>query len=261
MKRKLTIKIITLFPEFIKAFVENFGIIRKAVKNKLLHIQAVNLRDFGIDKRQTVDDRPYGGEIGMVLRPDVLYKAIQFVSRSKIKDKRSKIILLTPQGKLFNQETAQKLAKYDQLVLICGRYEGFDERIRKFVDEEISIGDYVLMGGELPALVIAESVMRLRAGILGKDESSLNESFSTIPLNDDRRQMGCTKILEYPQYTKPEIWPAFVKTSAGKKIKRILRVPKILLSGNHQKVNEWRLKEAIRRTKKRRPDLFKHYKN
>src|SRR3989344_3229305 len=164
---KLSIKIITLFPKFIEDFVENFGIIRKAVKNKLLNISAINLRKFGLDKRGTVDDRPYGGGVGMVLRADVLYKAIE---RFKIKDlrlrKKQRVILLTPQGKKFHQSDAHRLTKYDNLILVCGRYEGFDERIRQFVDEEISIGDYVLMGGELTALGISEAVMRLRPGIL-----------------------------------------------------------------------------------------------
>ena len=173
---------------------ENFGIVRKAVKNKLLDIQSVNLRKFGLDRRGTVDDRPYGGGVGMVLRPDVLLRAIQsvrkfqisnfkFQIKSKMKNSKSRVILLTPQGQSFHQSDAKRLAKYDELILICGRYEGFDERIRQFVDEEISVGDYVLMGGELPALIISEAVMRLRPGILGKDESSVGESFSNLCLN------------------------------------------------------------------------------
>lgn len=190
-------------------------------------MQAINLRKFGLTKRQIVDDRPYGGGVGMVLRPDVLYKAIKSVKKG------SRVILLTPQGQKFNQKVAQRLAKYNSLAFICGRYEGFDERIRSFVDEEISIGDYVLMGGELPALVIAEAVMRLRPGILGKLESTANESFS---------QNG----LEYPQYTKPYEF----KVRSSK-----LKVPKILLTGNHKRIAEWRINESMKRTKKRRPDL------
>ena len=157
--------------------------------------------------------------------------------KSKIKQR---VILLTPQGKKFEQKDAHRLAKYDQLIFVCGRYEGFDERIRKFVDEEMSIGDYILMGGELPALVISEAVIRLRKGILGKIESTDKESFSE-------------NMLEYPQYTKPEVMR--VKVS-GARVKS-MRVPKVLLSGNHQKVNEWRMQEAIKRTKKRRPDILK----
>jgi tRNA (guanine37-N1)-methyltransferase len=233
--KKLSIKIITLFPEFINAFAGSFGIVKKAVKNHLLKIEAINLRKFGLDKRQTVDDRPYGGGVGMVLRPDVLLKAINRAKSAKRKaQNKTQIILLTPQGKKFDQTTAKRLSKIDNLVLVCGRYEGFDERVRGFVDEEISVGDYVLMGGELPALVISEAIMRLRVGILGKDESADKESFSE-------------KSLEYPQYTKPEI------LKAGKKI---LRVPKVLLSGNHQKIAEWRQKEATKHTKIRRPDLL-----
>ncbi len=241
--KKLSIKIITLFPQFVENFVESFGIVKRAIKLRLLEIKPINLRRFGQGLRQTVDGRPYGGGVGMVLRADVLHEAMQSARKLKVKSDKCKVILLTPQGKKFNQEIAQRLAKYDNLVFVCGRYEGFDERIRQFVDEEISIGDYVLMGGELPALVISEAVMRLRPGILGKDESTEKESFSE-------------SLLEYPQYTKPEAWKV-----KGKKEKiKILRVPKVLLSGNHQKVAEWRKREAEKRTKKRRPDLLKNPK-
>lgn len=250
MKKKLTIKIITLFPQFIDSFVDAFGIIKKAIVNKLLEIKAINLRSFGLDERQTVDDRPYGGGVGMVLRADVLLKAIRSaakfqISNSKLQIKsksrklKKRIILLTPQGKRFEQKDAQRLAKYDELIFICGRYEGFDERIRKFVDEELSIGDYVLMGGELPALVISEAIMRLRPGILGKIESTDRESFSEA-------------MLEYPQYTKPEV----LRYKGKGNRQQVMRVPKVLLSGNHQKVHEFRQSEALKRTKKRRPDLL-----
>ncbi len=234
--KKLTIKIITLFPKFIEDFVENFGIVRKAVKNRLLEVKPVDLRKFGINKRKTVDDTPYGGGVGMVLRADVLYEAISSAKRKVLKPK---VILLTPQGKKFDQVMAKRLSKYDQLVLVCGRYEGFDERVRKFVDEEVSLGDYILMGGELPALTITEAVMRLRPGILGKDESADKESFSE-------------NFLEYPQYTKPEV----LEIAAREKRNKILRVPKVLLTGHHKNIEEWRKKEAINKTKKRRPDLI-----
>lgn len=232
--KKLSIKIITLFPQFVEQFVEAFGIVKRAVKLKLLDIKAVNLRSFGLERRQTVDNPPYGGGVGMVLRADVLYKAIQRAKGRGLRAK-SRVILLTPQGQKFNQETAQRMAKCEELILVCGRYEGFDERIRQFVDEEISIGDYVLMGGELPALVISEAVMRLRPGILGKDESADKESFSE-------------SLLEYPQYTKPEVW------KIGKKK---MSVPKVLLSGHHKNIEEFRKLESEKRTKKRRPDLLK----
>ena len=237
--KKLSIKIITLFPKFVEDFLENFGIVKRAVKQKLLDIKAINLRAFGLDERQTVDGRPYGGGVGMVLRADVLYKAI-VGSRFKVQgsSKKQRVVLLTPQGQKFNQKIAQRLSKYGQLIFVCGRYEGFDERIRSFVDEEISIGDYVLMGGELPALVISEAVMRLRPGILGKDESADKESFSE-------------DMLEYPQYTKPEEFRFKVQGSRFK----TLGVPKVLLSGHHKNIEEFRKLEAEKRTKKRRPDL------
>ena len=253
-QKRLSIKIITLFPKFIENFVDSFGIVKRAIKLNLLDLKAVNLRSFGLGQRQVVDDRPYGGGVGMVLRADVLYKAISRIKNYQLRIKnKTRIILLTPQGKQFKQADAKRLSKYDNLVLVCGRYEGFDERVRQFVDEEISVGDYVLMGGELPALVISEAVMRLRKGILGKDESVDKESFSD-------------NFLEYPQYTKPEILelkdlklPArhqlLPKASAGGKIKR-LRVPKVLLTGHHKNIEDWRQEEAIKRTKKRRPDLF-----
>jgi tRNA (guanine37-N1)-methyltransferase len=253
--KKISIKIITLFPEFVEAYAESFGIIKKAVKNKLLDIKAVNLRQFGLDERHTVDDRPYGGGVGMVLRADVLHKAISSGKKQAARSKKkTRTILLTPQGKQFHQKDAQRLAKYDELVFVSGRYEGFDERIRKFVDEEFSIGDYVLMGGELPALVIAEAVMRLRPGVLGKIESTHYESFSEIVYKIDGRQNQM--LLEYPQYTKPEKW----KVGSGKGKAKTHAVPKVLLSGNHQKVNEWRRQEAMKRTKKRRPDLLNSIK-
>lgn len=235
MKKKISISIITLFPEFIDQYA-GFGIIARAIKNKLLKISAVNLRRFAIDKRGTVDDRPYGGGLGMVLRPDVVIKAI---SKVRGKAKKTRVILMTPQGKPFTQKIARKLSEYDHLVFVSGRYEGFDERVRKFVDEEISIGDYVLMGGELPSLVITEAVLRLVPGVLGKDDSADKESFTE-------------NTLEFPQYTKPEI----LEVKVDGKIKK-MPVPKVLLSGHHLNIENWREEEALKRTKKRRPDLLK----
>jgi tRNA (guanine37-N1)-methyltransferase len=231
MKKKIAISIITLFPNFIEQYLQ-FGIIARAIKARLLKFKAIDLRKFGIDKRKTVDDRPYGGGLGMVLRPDVVIKAI---TKARGKSKNARVILLTPQGKVFSQAHANRLAKYDELIFVSGRYEGFDERVRKFVDEEMSVGDYVLMGGELPSLVISEAVLRLIPGVLGKDESADKESFSE-------------GLLEYPQYTKPE-----VLVIGGKKMK----VPKVLLSGHHSNVEAWRHDQAVKRTTKRRPDLIK----
>lgn len=228
MKKKLSILVLTLFPDFIMSYTK-FGIIKRAIKQGLLKFNAVNLRDYSFDRRGTVDDRPYGGGVGMVLRPDVMIKAI-----SKLRKKKSRVILLTPQGKKFDQAHVRRLAKYDELIFVSGRYEGFDERIRSFVDEELSVGDYVLMGGELPALVVSEAVLRLIPGILGKLESTAAESFSH-------------GLLEYPQYTKPEV------LKVGKKV---MRVPKVLLTGHHAKLNQWRQTEALKRTKRRRPDLL-----
>ncbi len=236
-KKKIVVSIITLFPEFIDQYA-GFGIIARAIKNKLLKMSAVNLRHFAIDKRGTVDDRPYGGGLGMVLRPDVVIKAINKL-RGRPSAKKTRVVLMTPQGKPFTQAIARKLSTYDHLVFVSGRYEGFDERVRKFVDEEISIGDYVLMGGELPALVITEAVLRLVPGVLGKDDSADKESFTE-------------SMLEFPQYTKPEI----LEVKVNGKVKKI-PVPKVLLSGHHLNIEKWRAEEALARTKKRRPDLLK----
>jgi tRNA (guanine37-N1)-methyltransferase len=170
-KTSIEISTISLFPEFVQGYTQ-FGIIARAIEKKILKWQTVNLRDFGFDARKTVDDRPYGGGVGMVLRPDVLYSAIKSVIRLRATGKGTRVILLTPSGKRFTQKDAQRLAKCSQLVFVSGRYEGYDERITQFVDEELSIGDYVLMGGELPALVIAEAVLRNVPGVLGKDESA-----------------------------------------------------------------------------------------
>lgn len=248
MNRRISISVITLFPEFVNQYT-SFGIIARAIKSRLVKFTAIDLRKFGLDKRKTVDDRPYGGGLGMVLRPDVVIKAIAKARgrangrTTSASAKQTRVILLTPQGKQFNQAHARRLAKYDNLVFVSGRYEGFDERVRKFVDEELSVGDYVLMGGELPSLVISEAVLRLIPGVLGKDESADNESFA---VSDAIKKNGV--LLEYPQYTKPEVLEV-----AGKK----LRVPKVLLSGHHLNVQKWRTEEAIKRTKKRRPDLIK----
>lgn len=230
MKTKFSIYIITLFPEFVSNYT-NFGIIARAIKNRLVKFTAVDLRMFGLDRRKTVDDRPYGGGLGMVLRPDVVIKAIK---KTKSTKKNTRVVLLSPQGKVFSHAHAKRLAKFENIIFVSGRYEGFDERVRKFVDEEMSIGDYVLMGGELPSLVISEAILRMIPGVLGKDESADSESFAG-------------GLLEYPQYTKPEVLEI-----NGKK----LRVPKVLLTGHHANVAQWRKQESLKRTKKRRPDLL-----
>lgn len=205
------------------------SIIKRAKEKHLIDIQYINIRDFATDRYHSVDDHPYGGGTGMILRVDVVDRAIQ---RAKSKAAtRERVILLDPQGIPFTQHQARKLSTFDHVILLCGHYEGIDERIRSLVDEEISIGDYVLTGGEIPAMVIVDSITRLIPGVLPKAEATLYESFE----ND---------ILECPQYTRPEIY-------------KNERVPTVLTSGNHAKITAWQKNEACVRTKKRRPDLLK----
>lgn len=225
--------VFTLFPEMFKGFLET-SIIGRAIKEKKISVELINLRDFGIGKHKQVDDTPSGGGAGMVLRVDVVNAALQTINK-KLKTRNKKVILLTPQGKKLDQGLVIRLAngfksQVSSLVLICGHYEGFDERIRGLVDEEVSIGDYVLTGGELPAMVLIDAISRHVPGVLGKNESLGVETFDN-------------NLLEYPQYTRPTEF-------LGKK------VPEILVSGNHKKIEEWRKEEAEKRTKDRRPDLF-----
>ncbi|HTL39345.1 MAG TPA: tRNA (guanosine(37)-N1)-methyltransferase TrmD [Methylomirabilota bacterium] len=221
--------IISLFPESFESYFQ-VSLIQRAIAKKFIQIDFVNLRDFGEGPHKVVDLPPYGGGAGMVLRVDIMAKALKSLKVKKGK-KNQAIILMTPQGKTFNQKTARDLSKYKTIVLICGRYEGFDERIRDLVDMEISLGDFVLTGGEIPAMAVLDAVARLVPGVVGKSESLVQESFSE-------------NSLEYPQYTRPEIF--------NKK-----HVPKVLLSGHHANIEAWRKDEALKRTKKRRPDLLK----
>lgn len=218
--------IVTLFPESFDSYL-NVSLLKHAQAHELIEIDFVNLRDFGDGPHQVVDLPPYGGGAGMVMRVDIMDKALKSL---KLKKKTSKVILLTPQGKVFNQKIAKDLSKVKTIVLICGRYEGFDERIRSLVDMEISLGDFVLTGGEIPALAVLDTVARLVPGVVGKAESLVNESFSE-------------SMLEYPQYTRPEVY-------------KKMKVPKVLLSGHHSNIASWRKDEALKRTKKRRPDLL-----
>ena len=192
----------------------------------LLKIVPHDLRKYASDKHKTVDGRPYGGGVGMIMKVDVVAKALKALKKKK----KDKIILVTPQGKTFNQKMAKRLAKLDRLIILSGRYEGYDERIRELVDEEISIGDFVMTGGEVPAMVIVDTVARLVPGVVGKAQSLVDESFSE-------------NLLEYPQYTRPENFQG-------------RRVPKVLLSGNHAAIEKWRREQALKKTKKRRPDLL-----
>jgi len=237
----MTIHILTLFPKMFQGPF-NESIVKRAQKEKLVEIKIHNLRDWAVDKRGTVDDRPYGGGAGMILRVDVIERAISNIKyqKSKIQNKnqktKQKIILLTPRGKTFNQQKAQKLSKLDEIILICGHYEGFDERIRNFVDEEISIGNFVLTGGEIPAMAITDAVVRLLPDVLKKEKSTTVESFSpgleklvNSPLKPQTSSLKLQTYIEYPQYTRPENFHG-------------LKVPKVLLSGNHKKISEWRKK-------------------
>jgi len=213
------------------------SIIKRAQNKKLIEIEIINLRDFAVDDYGTVDDRPYGGGAGMVLRVDVLHKVISKIknqrSKIQIKNQKEKIILTSPKGEVFDQKKAQEYSKLDHLVIIAGHYEDVDARILNFVDEEISMGDFVLTGGEIPASAIVDSVVRLIPGVLKKDQATKNESFNISGKN----------ILEHPQYTRPEKF-------MGKK------VPEILLKGDHKKIETWKMEKSYEETRKKRPDLL-----
>lgn len=206
----LRIDFLTIFPSVFTSYL-NESILKRAQTTKRVVYQAHDLRDFATDKHRTVDDRPYGGGVGMVMKIEPIYKALKALPK---KTKR-RVLLMSAKGKTFTQADAQRLSKYQQLIIICPRYEGVDERVMDYVDEEVSIGNYVLTGGELPAMIVADAVTRLLPGVLGKDESSIDESHS---------EPG---VLEYPQYTRPEIF-------------RGQQVPKELLSGNHRDITIWR---------------------
>lgn len=215
--------IITIFPKIFDSYLKESFIKKAQEKGKIL-INVHNLRDWAKDRHQTVDDRPFGGGLGMVLKIEPIYKAIRFL-KSKGKKQKAKVILFTPRGKKFNQKAAYQLSKLNQIIMICGRYEGVDERAAKHIaDLELSIGDYDLMGGELPAQILMEAITRLIPGVLGKPQL-LKERIT--------KEKG---FIEYPQYTRPEAF------SPQKKIK--WRVPKVLLSGNHKKIEEWRKKRG-----------------
>ena len=226
----MKIDIITLFPGmFAGPF--NDSIVKIAREKKLVKIKIHNLRKWAKDKHKTVDDRPYGGGKGMVFMIKPVFEALKAIA-PKAKAQKTKTILLSPQGKTLTQEKAKELAKLDHLVLIAGHYEGFDERIREYlIDEEISIGDYVLTGGELPAMTVVDTVIRLIPGVLDK-KAKENESFSKEDL------------LDYPQYTRPSDFKGW-------------EVPEILLSGNHAEIEKWRKEKSVEKTKKARPDLIK----
>jgi len=235
-------EIITIFP---KVFDSYFGesILARAQRKKLIKIQAHDLRQWASDKHKKVDDSPYGGGPGMVMKADVIWKAVEFLfgvrplgrdrSPAKAGSPKRRVILFSAKGKTFTQADARRLAKYDQLILICGRYEGVDERVAEHIaDEELSVGNFVLTGGEIPAMIVVDSVSRLISGVLGKKESLAEESFGVRPLWRDKSPAKAgSPYLEYPQYTRPEKFRGW-------------KVPEVLLGGNHKKIEEWRREKS-----------------
>lgn len=223
------ISIITLFPKMIQGFFEE-SIVKRAADKKLVEIQLINLRDFAVNDYGSVDDRPYGGGAGMILRIEPIFNVLQKIKNPLQGRQKSKVILTSPKGKQFNQRKAIEYSKLNHLVIIAGHYEGVDERVLDYVDGEISLGDFIMTGGEITAAAITDAVVRLIPKVLKKAEATQLESFSK-------------NLLEYPQYTRPENFK-------GKK------VPKILLSGNHKEIEKWRVKEAYKQTVKKRKDLL-----
>lgn len=223
--------ILTLFPEMVMDGL-NTSIIGRAIEAGLLQINAVNIRDYSTNKHMKVDDYPYGGGAGLVMQPEPVYRAYEDLTKDM--KKKPRVVYLTPQGTTFHQEMAKEFAKEEELVFLCGHYEGIDERVlEEIVTDYVSIGDYVLTGGELPAMVMIDSISRLVPGVLHNDDSAGDESFEN-------------GLLEYPQYTRP---PVFLDKE----------VPEVLLSGHHENIRKWRHEQSVKRTKERRPDLWEAY--
>ncbi|WP_027623445.1 tRNA (guanosine(37)-N1)-methyltransferase TrmD [Clostridium lundense] len=218
------IEILTLFPEMFDIF--NHSIIGRAIEKEILNINTINIRDFTLDKHRKVDDYPYGGGAGMVMAAQPIVDSIDHVKKTN----KGKVIFLGPRGKTFNQQMAKELSKEKELIFLCGHYEGIDERVYKHIDLEISLGDFVLTGGEMACIPIIDSICRLVPGVLGKSESFMEESFYE-------------GVLEYPQYTRPEDF-------------RGEKVPDIIISGHHENIRKWRRRESLKITMERRPDLF-----
>jgi tRNA (guanine37-N1)-methyltransferase len=227
----MKIDILSLFPDMFTGVFQQ-SILKKAAESGIVSYQVTDFREFADNKHKRVDDYPYGGGAGMVLMPQPLFDAVAAIKRRS--EGNPRVLLMTPQGERFTQKKAEELAKEKHLIIICGHYEGFDERVREHLaTDELSIGDYVLTGGELAAMVIVDSVVRLLPGVLGNEESPATDSFST-------------GLLEHPQYTRPADF-------------RGMKVPDVLLSGNHALIERWRKKESLRRTLERRPDLLENY--
>ena len=226
--------VMTLFPEMVMGGLNN-SIIKRAMENDLIRIEAVNIRDYTLDKHKKVDDYPFGGGAGMLMQAQPVWDCYQSIL-SGIKSEKPRILYMSPQGKTFNQEMARELSKEEDLIFLCGHYEGIDQRVLDRIGvEEVSIGDYVLTGGEFPAMVMIDTISRLVPGVLNNDTSTDEESFSD------------SNLLEYPQYTRPEEWEG-------------MKVPEVLLSGHHKNIEKWRLEKAIENTKLKRLDLYEKYK-
>lgn len=226
------VNILTLFPEMFDFL--NHSIIKRAIENKILNLNTVNIRDFATDNYKTVDDTPYGGGAGQLLKPDILGYAIDSVYNKA--DKKGSIIYLSPRGKIFNQSVAERLSKESETTFICGHYEGIDERVIEYYEiEELSLGDFVLSGGETALFPILDATTRLLPNVLGSSHSLEEESFSNL----------LDGMLEYPQYTRPEVW-------------NNMSVPEVLKSGHHKKISDWKMQKSFEITKKNRPDLLKN---
>ena len=222
-------KVLTLFPEMFPGPL-NHSLVGKALKKKIFKVHPVNIRDFSDNKSKTVDDKPFGGGAGMIMKPDVLQSSLDFVNQ--VKSKSRKIFCFSPSGKKVNQKFFKSLLKYEEIILICGRYEGFDQRFLDYNQiEQLSLGDYIISGGELGAFILIDACVRLIPEVLGNSKSLCTESFDN-------------HLLEYAQFTKPYEW-------------KNVKVPDVLLSGNHKKISDWRLQNSLEKTKKIRPDLYK----
>ena len=223
----ITFDIVTIFPAMVESALKE-GVVGRAVETKLLDVVIHDLRDFTADRHRSVDDVPYGGGPGMVMKPEPIFKALDAIEARH--DRRPTVLLMSPQGTRFTQAAAETLSRKEHVVLLCGRYEGVDERVRSRVDEEVSIGDYVLSGGELPALVVMDAVARFVPGVVGDEQSVAEDSFSR-------------GLLDFPHYTRPAVMGSD-------------RVPDVLLSGNHAEIRRWRKRESLARTLARRPELL-----